>query len=365
MEDTEEEQQQQFCLRWNNFQSNITSEFEALRLEEDFADVTIACEGRQLRAHKVVLSACSPYFKQLFKNNPCQHPILFMTDVKLTHVIGLLEFMYGGEVNVSKCHLTEFLRTAESLKIRGLTDTENVTNNSIPSQTLNSSSSTITSIQEDITPADINIIKQTNPIDTDPLTDNASLSNYHCQTQPKLELPDYSSDDDRDVAPVNYYTGHGKSRRKNNQHESWLPYDANEHLLSTLNKFHNGSNHATNRLIKLAEGVEIYEDQLRSVKWNDYRKLTRGLATILFSPAELATCSVTGQRWSRAGSNERPVKPALDRNKVQAIISYVHDRFPTVEISSIKQVLAYKCKENSTAFKMKAVRFYGEQHENI
>lgn len=72
--------------------------------------------------------------------------------------------------------------------------------------------------------------------------------------------------------------------------------------------------------IKLGDGIEIYEDQLRSVKWNDYRKLTRGLATILFSPAELATCSVTGQRWSRAGSVERPVKPALDRAKVQAII---------------------------------------------
>lgn len=72
--------------------------------------------------------------------------------------------------------------------------------------------------------------------------------------------------------------------------------------------------------VKLAEGIEIYEDQLRSVKWSDYRKLTRGLATILFSPAELATCSVTGQRWSRAGRGERPVKPALERAKVQAII---------------------------------------------
>nr|XP_023024417.1 uncharacterized protein LOC111512513 [Leptinotarsa decemlineata] len=115
-----------------------------------------------------------------------------------------------------------------------------------------------------------------------------------------------------------------------------------------------------NRLINLGEGIEIYEDQLRSVKWSDYRKLTRGLATILFSPAELATCSVTGQRWSRAGSGERPVKPALNKAKVQAIISYVATRFPMVEISRIKQVLAYKCKENSTTFKMKAVRYYGE-----
>lgn len=58
---------QQFCLRWNNFQANITSQFEALRDEEDFTDVTIACEGQRLQAHKVVLSACSPFFKELFK----------------------------------------------------------------------------------------------------------------------------------------------------------------------------------------------------------------------------------------------------------------------------------------------------------
>lgn len=58
---------QQFCLRWNNFQANITSQFETLRDDEDFTDVTIACEGQRLQAHKVVLSACSPFFKELFK----------------------------------------------------------------------------------------------------------------------------------------------------------------------------------------------------------------------------------------------------------------------------------------------------------
>lgn len=58
---------QQFCLRWNNFQTNFTSQFKALRVEEDFVDVTLACEGKRIKAHKLVLSACSPYFKELFK----------------------------------------------------------------------------------------------------------------------------------------------------------------------------------------------------------------------------------------------------------------------------------------------------------
>ncbi|KAI9581699.1 hypothetical protein GQX74_010016 [Glossina fuscipes] len=58
---------QHFCLRWNNYQSSITSAFENLRDDEDFVDVTLACEGRSIKAHRVVLSACSPYFRDLLK----------------------------------------------------------------------------------------------------------------------------------------------------------------------------------------------------------------------------------------------------------------------------------------------------------
>ena len=58
---------QQFCLRWNNFHTNITSAFESLRDDEDFVDITLACDGRQVKAHKMVLSACSPYFRSLLR----------------------------------------------------------------------------------------------------------------------------------------------------------------------------------------------------------------------------------------------------------------------------------------------------------
>ncbi|XP_054291012.1 protein bric-a-brac 2-like isoform X3 [Macrosteles quadrilineatus] len=111
---------QQFCLRWNNFQTNFTSQFKALRVDEDFVDVTLACEGKRIKAHKLVLSACSPYFKELFKGNPCKHPIIFMQDVEYEHLMNLVEFMYAGQVNICQTKLPNFLHTAESLQIRGL-----------------------------------------------------------------------------------------------------------------------------------------------------------------------------------------------------------------------------------------------------
>lgn len=58
---------EQFCLRWNNFQSNIASALGSLKAEQDLVDVTLTCGGKSVKAHKVILSACSPYFRAVFK----------------------------------------------------------------------------------------------------------------------------------------------------------------------------------------------------------------------------------------------------------------------------------------------------------
>lgn len=56
-----------FYLKWHNFQKNVSKQFERLREDDDLVDITFACDGKQIRAHKLVLFACSPYFKQLLK----------------------------------------------------------------------------------------------------------------------------------------------------------------------------------------------------------------------------------------------------------------------------------------------------------
>ena len=68
----------QFCLRWNDFQQCIKSTFQDLRDEKDFMDVTVSCDGEQIKAHKVILSACSDTFRNLLKKNPAQHPVIVL-----------------------------------------------------------------------------------------------------------------------------------------------------------------------------------------------------------------------------------------------------------------------------------------------
>ncbi|XP_059617334.1 protein abrupt isoform X2 [Phlebotomus argentipes] len=114
--------EQQYSLKWNDFQSSILSSFRHLRDEEDFVDVTLACDQRSFTAHKVVLSACSPYFRKLLKANPCEHPIVILRDVRAEDVESLLRFMYNGEVHIGHEQLSDFLKTAQLLQVRGLAD---------------------------------------------------------------------------------------------------------------------------------------------------------------------------------------------------------------------------------------------------
>lgn len=128
---------QQFCLRWNNYQTNLTSVFDQLLQNESFVDVTLACDDNSIKAHKMVLSACSPYFQSLFFDNPCQHPIIIMRDVKWPELKAAVEFMYKGEINISQEQIGPLLRLAETLKIRGLADVKKDSElNTLPQESL-------------------------------------------------------------------------------------------------------------------------------------------------------------------------------------------------------------------------------------
>lgn len=84
--------------------------------------IFLAVDGKLMKAHKVVLSICSPYFQEMFTTiQPNQHPVLVLKDMSSKLVSNLLEFMYKGLVNVKQEELQAFMKIAETLQIKGLT----------------------------------------------------------------------------------------------------------------------------------------------------------------------------------------------------------------------------------------------------
>ncbi|XP_014274265.1 longitudinals lacking protein, isoforms H/M/V [Halyomorpha halys] len=112
----------QFCLRWNDHQNTLMTTFDTLLDSQKLTDVTLFAGGKSLKAHKVVLSACSPYFDKMLEVHDEKNPIIVFNDLSYDQLRAMLEYMYRGEVNVSQEQLDSFLKVAESLKIKGLTD---------------------------------------------------------------------------------------------------------------------------------------------------------------------------------------------------------------------------------------------------
>ncbi|XP_023015122.1 chronologically inappropriate morphogenesis isoform X2 [Leptinotarsa decemlineata] len=114
-------QQQQFCLKWNSFGSNLATSFSNLYKSETLADVTLFCDGVSFKAHKLILAACSKHLADLFETAPLHQNLLVILDnTSASNMSALLEFMYRGEVHVSQDSLSSFLKAAECLQVKGL-----------------------------------------------------------------------------------------------------------------------------------------------------------------------------------------------------------------------------------------------------
>jgi len=114
---------EKFCLQWKEFQENVRHSYKDVRRTGEFSDVTLACEdGQQIRAHKVILSASSTFFRDLLSTNDHPQPLL-LRGLKGSDLINVVDFIYHGEVEVEKENLYDFLAIGEKLKLKGLAKT--------------------------------------------------------------------------------------------------------------------------------------------------------------------------------------------------------------------------------------------------
>ena len=116
---------EKFCLKWNDFQENLNTAFGALRKDIDFTDVTLACEdGHQVEAHKVILTASSPFFQKMLRKNKHTNPLIYMRGMKSEDLVAIVDFLYYGETDIQQDNLENFLKIAEELDLKGLNQTQ-------------------------------------------------------------------------------------------------------------------------------------------------------------------------------------------------------------------------------------------------
>merc|ERR1712126_480967 len=123
---------EKFCLKWNDFQSNVSASFGKLRTERDFFDVTLVSDDEvHIASHKVVLSASSDFFKNILRKSSHANPLIYLSGVKAKELNFVMDYIYDGEVQIYQEDLDYFLDIAQKLKIDGLiTDTSEKHENS-------------------------------------------------------------------------------------------------------------------------------------------------------------------------------------------------------------------------------------------
>ena len=114
---------QNLLLEWSQYETFTRNTVQNLLEDTDFSDVTLVCDdNRQIKAHKAILSACSPFFKTILKNNPHQHPLIYLRGVHYEDLQALVFFVYQGRAEVAQENLSRFLAISSEFQIEGIGD---------------------------------------------------------------------------------------------------------------------------------------------------------------------------------------------------------------------------------------------------
>merc|ERR1712133_115335 len=112
---------EKFSLKWNDFQQTVSNSFGILRKEQDFFDVTLVSDDEvHLSSHKLMLSACSEFFKPILKKTSNPHPLIYLSGISSRNLQYILDYIYHGEVEIYLEQLDDFLDVGQKLKVAGL-----------------------------------------------------------------------------------------------------------------------------------------------------------------------------------------------------------------------------------------------------
>ena len=114
----------QFMFTWETYSDHLKQLMQKLIQSNESADVTLVCDDKtKFKAHKFILSACSPVFQSMIAELPQkENSVIFLKGVLACEIKSILQFMYLGQTTFDQGRMNEFLEVAKSLKVNELSN---------------------------------------------------------------------------------------------------------------------------------------------------------------------------------------------------------------------------------------------------
>ena len=115
-------QQEKYNLTWHTYTDHLREMMRSLVTDTAFADVTLISEDKKyMKAHKNVLSFCSPTFKEIFTLDHSSS-VIYLRGVNHSELESILLFIYLGEATFQPDKMNDFFSAGKSLEIKELTN---------------------------------------------------------------------------------------------------------------------------------------------------------------------------------------------------------------------------------------------------
>ena len=118
--------QEKYTLHWHSYSDHLREALNEMMLSSEFADVTLITDDKQyIRAHRNILSACSPVFKSILQiDSHNANQVIYLRGIQYSEMESIMQFIYLGEARFYEKRLNEFLMVSKNLEILNITGIE-------------------------------------------------------------------------------------------------------------------------------------------------------------------------------------------------------------------------------------------------
>ena len=114
--------QEKYILKRHSYSDHLRNMMKEMMISGQFADVTLVTDDKQqIKAHRNILSACSPVFKSIFQlDSSNANPVVYLRGIQHSEIESIMQFIYFGEARFYEERMSEFLMVSKNLQIKDL-----------------------------------------------------------------------------------------------------------------------------------------------------------------------------------------------------------------------------------------------------